>query len=225
MKIVALLAALCCILATIAIVVTAAPAHAKQTQPVAAGDTITHGNNKCTLGYVYRVHGHTMGVTAGHCADPNAKDSPVLNPDAGVAGYSVSATYIPGKNDGPPQRDWWLIDFGDVAWSDRIAGTNYRILTYVNADPSDWVCHYGSTSDKEVCGFVLDVDNPVITVTQTGQRGDSGGPTYIKITDSDVALIGLWQGHFKLPHPGGFVISLPAALTSLRANSIRHNFS
>lgn len=209
---------LCFLLTTIAMVLAASPAHAQQGKPLAAGDTITHGDNECTLGYVYRVHGHTMGVSAGHCADRDADDAPVLDTDAGVTGHSVSVTYIPGTA-GPPLKDWWLIDFGDVAWSDHIAGTDYRIITYVNADESDWVCHYGGPSDKEVCGFVTKIDNPLITVTQTGQRGESGGPTYIKVTDTDVAIVGLWQGHFDGPRPGGYVVSLPAALTYFRSSA------
>lgn len=197
----------------------AAPAHADETKPVAAGDTITQGGIRCTLGYVYRVPGHTMGVSAGHCASPDG--GPITNVDAGVTGRTVSVTLLPGKDTPhPPQKDWWLIDFGDVAWSDRIAGTSYRVVTYVNARESDWVCHYGATSDEEVCGFVSAVNTPLITVTQTGRKGDSGGPTYLKISDTLVAIVGLWQGHFTEPYRGGYVMSLPAALASFRDNSV-----
>ena len=80
-------------LTTIAMVLTASPAHAQQSKPLAAGDTITHGNNECTLGYVYRVHGHTMGVSAGHCADREADNADffaVENPaEVGDAEFSA----------------------------------------------------------------------------------------------------------------------------------------
>ncbi|MGD9622196.1 MAG: hypothetical protein AB7G47_19410 [Mycolicibacterium sp.] len=206
-------------LATYALVLTPPPARAVETtKPVAAGDAITQGGYECTLGYVYRVQGHTMGVSAGHCASSDG--GVVEDTDAGVIGRTVSATFLPNKTSGqPPQKDWWLIDFGDVAWSDRIAHTNYRVITYVNARESDWVCHYGVTSAKEVCGFVSKVDSPLITVTQVGEKGDSGGPTYIKISDTMVAMVGLWQGHFTDPYPGGYVMSLPAALDYFRYNS------
>jgi hypothetical protein len=196
---------------------TAAPAHTEQTKPIAAGDTINHDGIQCTLGYVYRVTGHTMGVSAGHCASADA--GPINDVDAGVTGRTVSVTFIPGKDNNPPQKDWWLIDFGDVAWSDRIADTAYQVITYVNARESDWVCHYGITSHKEVCGFVSKVNTPLVTVTQTGLNGDSGGPTYLKISDTMVAMVGLWQGHFTEPYPGGYVMSLPAALAYFRDNS------
>ena len=155
-----------------------------------------------------------MGVSAGHCT--TADGSPINNVDAGVAGRTITASFEPGKDDQPPAKDWWLIDFGDVAWSDHIANTAYQTITYVNARQSDWVCHYGAGSNKEICGFVSSVTNPLITVTQTGEPGDSGGPTYLKISDTLVALVGLWQGHFNQPYPGGYAMSLPAALAYFR---------
>lgn len=190
----------------------------ESTKPVAAGHTITSDGLTCTLGYVYRVKGHTMGVSAGHCA--GSEGAVVEDTDAGAIGRTISKTFIPSKTaGGPPQKDWWLIDFGDVPWSDHIAHTNYRVITYVNAQEADWVCHYGITSAKEVCGIVSKVDSPLITVTQVGKKGDSGGPTYIKVSDTLVATVGLWQGHFSDPYPGGYVMSLPAALDYFRYNT------
>lgn len=195
-----------------------ARAQAAPARSVAAGDTITQDDLTCTLGYVYRVPGHTMGVSAGHCASPD--NGPITDVEANATGTTVSVTFIPGKkDDDPPQKDWWLIDFGDVPWTDHIAHTNYRVTTYINARESDWVCHYGVTSAKEICGFVVNVTNPLITVTQIGEQGDSGGPTYIKISDTMVAAVGLWQGHFNEPRPGGYVMSLPAALEYFRNSS------
>lgn len=208
-------AALFIALSTLTAALPIAHAQAAPARSVAAGDTIIQDDLTCTLGYVYRVPGHTMGVSAGHCASPD--NGPVQDVEAGVTGSTVSFTFIPGKkDDDPPQKDWWLIDFGDVPWTDHIAHTNYRVITYVNARESDWVCHYGVTSAKEICGFVANVANPLITVTQTGQQGDSGGPTYIKISDTMVAAVGLWQGHFNEPYPGGYAMSLPAALEYFR---------
>lgn len=192
-------------------------AHATTT-PVAAGDAIIHGDLECTLGYVYRVSGHTMAVSAGHCAGTD-HTGPVTDRDADVTGRTVSVTYIPSHDDGPPLKDWWLIDFGDVAWSDHIAHTHYQVITYMNVREADWVCHYGEASAKEICGYVSKLNTPLITVTQVGRKGDSGGPTYMKISDTVVAAVGLWQGHFTSPYPGGYVMSLPAALDYFRANS------
>lgn len=201
-----------------AVIVIAPPAHARPSAPVTAGDVIVQDGTRCTLGYVYRVSGHTLGVSAGHCATPDA-GLPVENRDAGVTGRTISISFTPGKDGRPPSKDWWLIDFGDVPWSDRIANTNYKVLTYVNARESDWVCHFGVGSKREICGFVSKVDNPLVTVTQTGQAGDSGGPIYIKLTDELVAMVGLWQGHFNKPYPGGYAMSLPAVLDSFRSNN------
>lgn len=203
-------------LVTLATLLTAPPAAA--TAPVAAGDIIVQGQLQCTLGYVYRVSGHTLGVSAGHCH--TAGGGEVVDKEARVVGRTVSATYLPDPNnaDGPPLRDWWLIDFGDVAWSDHIAHTNYQVIGYVNAKDSDWVCHYGYASAGEVCGLVTKVDNPLITVTQIGRKGDSGGPTYMKVSGNAVAAVGLWQGHFFQPSPHGYVMSLPAALDYFRKN-------
>lgn len=193
-------------------------AHSEGIKPLAAGDTIVQGDRKCTLGYVYRAGGHTMGVSAGHCA--STQDGPVKDTDAAITGSSVSVTYIPDSDDDlPPLKDWWLIDFGDVPWSDHIAHTKYQVVTLVNARESDRVCHYGVTSGSEICGSVSKVTNPLITVTQVGRKGDSGGPTYIKVSSTQVAAVGLWQGHFDDPQPGGYVMSLPAALDYFRANS------
>lgn len=214
-KYAALFAALFIALFTVNAILPIADAQAAPARSIAAGDTIIQGDLTCTLGYVYRVSGHTMGVSAGHCASPD--NGPVKDVEAGVTGSTVSYTFIPGKrDDDPPQKDWWLIDFGDVPWTDYIAHTNYRVIAYVNARESDWVCHYGVTSAKEICGLVANVANPLITVTQIGQQGDSGGPTYIKISDTLVATVGLWQGHFTIPYPGGYVMSLPAALEYFR---------
>lgn len=215
-KLATLLAALGLIIGMIGAILTASPANAKQARPVTAGDTITHGHKECTLGYVYRVPRHTMGVSAGHCADLDTPSAPVVNTDANIAGRSVSVTYVPNTKSGPPLRDWWLIDFGDVAWSDRLADTGNHITGYVNAKISDWVCHYGSASRKEICGLVSEVDTPLITVTQTGKSGDSGGPTYLTVAENHVALVGLWQGHSTDPDRGGYAMSLPAALTYFR---------
>ncbi|WP_260973024.1 S1 family peptidase [Mycolicibacterium llatzerense] len=187
--------------------------------PVSAGDSIVQGDVQCTIGYVYRVKGHTMAVSAGHCASSDV-NAPIEDRDAGVTGRTVSTTYLPNRDESqPPLKDWWLIDFGDTAWSNRIAHTNYEVISYMNASESDWVCHYGVTSAKEVCGIVSKVDNPLITVTQVGLKGDSGGPTYMKISGNIVATVGLWQGHFNSPYPGGYVMSLPAALDYFRSSS------
>ncbi len=188
------------------------------TTPVAAGDTIVHGDLECTLGYVYRASGHTMAVSAGHCAGAD-HTGPVTDREAGITGRTISVTYIPSHDDGPPLKDWWLIDFGDVAWSDHIAHTHYQVITYMNVREADWVCHYGEASAQEICGYVSKVNTPLITVTQVGRKGDSGGPTYMKINDTVVAAVGLWQGHFTSPYPGGYVMSLPAALDYFRTNS------
>lgn len=198
---------------------TIAPtAHATASEPVSAGDQIVQGDTSCTIGYVYRVKGHTMAVSAGHCASSDAS-APVEDRDANVTGRTISSTYLPNKDpDQPPLKDWWLIDFGDTAWSNRIAHTNYEVVSYMNASESDWVCHYGVTSAKEVCGIVSKVQNPLITVTQVGRKGDSGGPTYMKITGNVVATVGLWQGHRNSPE-GGYVMSLPAALDYFRGGS------
>jgi hypothetical protein len=208
---ISLLCALCAALA--------APAQARRPAPVAAGDTlITRDGTRCTLGYVYRVPRHTMGVGAGHCASTDG--SPISNIEARVQGTTVSASFLADSDTSLPQKDWWLIDFGDVAWSDHIVNTVYRVVTYVNARESDWVCHYGVGSSTEICGFVSNVAGPLITVTQTGWPGDSGGPTYIKINNTAVAVVGLWQGHFNDPRPGGgYVMSLPAALAYFRGNA------
>lgn len=204
--------------ASLATILQPAAVQAAPARPVAAGDTIVHGGLECTLGYVYRVPRHTMGVTAGHCAGPD-RTRPVTDRDAEATGRTVSVTYIPARDDGPPLKDWWLIDFGDVAWSDHIAHTHYQVITYMNVREADWVCHYGEASAKEICGYVSKVNTPLITVTQVGRKGDSGGPTYMKINDTTVAVVGLWQGHFTSPYPGGYVMSLPAALDYFRANS------
>jgi hypothetical protein len=159
-----------------------------------------------------------MGVSAGHCA--NGDGSTVSNIDARVRGTTVTTSFVPNSDSSLPEKDWWLIDFGDAAWSDRIVNTDYRIITYVNARESDWVCHYGAGSGAETCGFVSNVTGPLITVTQTGRPGDSGGPTYIKVDSTHVAIVGLWQGHFNDPYPGGgYVMSLPAALANFRDNA------
>lgn len=198
---------------------TCTSAQAAPATPVSAGDTIVQGDVQCTIGYVYRVKGHTMAVSAGHCASSDAS-APIEDRDADVIGRTVSATYLPNKDpDLPPVKDWWLIDFGDTPWSNRIAHTNYEVVSYMNASESDWVCHYGAASAKEVCGLVSKVENPLITVTQVGRKGDSGGPTYMKITGNVVATVGLWQGHFNSPYPGGYVMSLPAALDYFRSSS------
>ena len=86
------------------------------------------------------------------------------------------------------------------------------VITYLNARTADPVCHWGITSG-EVCGHVTAATPPLITVTQTGDHGDSGGPTYIRINDTTAAAVGLWQGHTG---DVGYAMSLPAALDSFR---------
>lgn len=200
----------CCAAIGVALLCTGWPIPAAaeaQTAPVAAGDTLVQAGTKCTLGYVYRVSEHTMGVTSGHCAQGG---SPVRDLDAGIAGRSISATFTGAD------RDWWLIDFGDVAWSQRITNTPYLVVTYTNPVVADEVCHYGAGSRSVACGLVTDVNGAAVSVTNDGRAGDSGGPCFIRLDGDDVAAVGLWHGHRQTNDSGGYFVSLAAALNALR---------
>lgn len=187
-----------------ALVAGAAPARAA-TIPVRAGDTIVQGAQKCTLGYVYRWGGSTMGLTAGHCA-ANA-DITVIDREAGAAGTSISTSSVTTRS-----QDWQVIDFGDMAWSRRIRGTHYLVTARSTAIAGQEICHYGVGFNAVMCGTTLDVNGSSITVSAAGRAGDSGGPCF-KLTGTDeVAVVGLWHGHDAEIAGLGFCVSIDSAL-------------
>lgn len=192
-----------------ALVTDATPAHAAI--PVRAGDTIVEGNEKCTLGYVYRWAGSTMGLTAGHC-QVNANTT-IIDRDAGVEGSSVGASSATTRS-----QDWQLIDFGDVAWSRRIRGTHYQVTARSTATAGQEICHYGVGSNAVVCGTTLDVSGSAVALTAAGKPGDSGGPCFVLTGTDAVTAVGLWHGHDGEIADLGFCVGVDAALQAFGEN-------
>lgn len=188
------------------------PAHADRV-PVRPGDTIVLGSKTCTLGYVYRWGGATMGLTAGHCAvSPSTR---IVDTDAKVTGNFVGASFT------DRMRDWQLIDFGDVPWSQRIQGTPYFMTGLAAPRAGQGVCHYGAGSQSVSCGTTLAVEGPSIAVNTSGTPGDSGGPCFAFKSSDEVTAIGLWHGHDNTNPSLGYCVSVDAALTAFGENSDR----
>lgn len=185
-------------------VVGAAPPARASDVPVRPGDTIVQGDETCTLGYVYRWAGYTMGLTAGHCA--GGSGTRVEDRDAGVHGELVGASAV------DRQQDWELIDFGDVLWSQRIRTTRWRMSTLGAVSPGQEICHYGVGSGAVKCGTTLDVRGASIAVSAVGTAGDSGGPCFVLTGTDEVTAVGLWHGHDPEFAGLGFCVSIDAAL-------------
>jgi hypothetical protein len=194
-----------------ALVTSTAPAHAAI--PVRAGDTIVQGAQKCTLGYVYRWAGSTMGLTAGHCA-VNA-DTTIIDRDARVQGVSIGASSETTKS-----LDWQLIDFGDIAWSRRIRGTHYLVTARNTATVGQEICHYGVGSNAVVCGTTLNANGSSITVSAAGKAGDSGGPCFMLTGTDEVTAVGLWHGHDAEIDNLGFCVGIDAALQDFEETAV-----
>jgi V8-like Glu-specific endopeptidase len=178
--------------------------------PVRAGDTIVQGNTTCTLGYVYRSGGATMGLTAGHCAEGSS--TVIRDADAAVSGTLVGAAAA-GR-----ASDWELIDFGDVAWSPWIRHTPYWVSSLAAARAGQAICHYGVGSQAVSCGTTLAVNGASIVVDADGVPGDSGGPCFVPVGSHDVSVIGLWHGHADDAPSLGYCVSTDAALIHFGEN-------
>lgn len=174
--------------------------------PVSPGDTLIQGKNRCTLGYVHRWHGHTVGLTAGHCAEDGKTGMRVVDRDARVWGTSVGVSVV------TESQDWQLIDFGDTAWSQRIRTTPYWVTSHRAPRTGQAICHYGVGSDAVSCGTTMDVLGSAISVTAAGEPGDSGGPCFVLVGADEATVVGLWHGH-DVDAPGlGYCVSVDAAL-------------
>lgn len=195
-----------------ALVAGAVPARAAAI-PVRAGDTIVQGAQKCTLGYVYRWAGSTMGLTAGHCA-VNA-DITVIDREAGAVGASIGASSVTTR-----RQDWQVIDFGDMAWSRRIRGTHYLATGRSAAIAGQEICHYGVGSNAVMCGTTLDVNGSSITVSAGGKAGDSGGPCFGLTGTDEVTVVGLWHGHDADIANLGFCVSIDSALWAFEKSTV-----
>ncbi|SKO34426.1 endopeptidase [Mycobacteroides abscessus subsp. abscessus] len=176
-------------------------AHA-DTAPIRPGDTIVQGGKKCTLGYVFRRAGYTMGLTAGHCAATGT----ITDTDAGVAGTLVGAKFV------DENEDWQLIDFGDSPWSQRIRNTPYWMTATSTPTPGQSMCHYGNGSGAVNCGKTLDVYGSSIAVVATGKPGDSGGPCFVPVSADEATAVGLWHGHDTKVPELGYCVTVNAAL-------------
>lgn len=167
------------------------------------------GGNKCTLGYVFRQNGSTMGVTAAHC-QPRV-DAEITDRDAGVRGLSVGMS--PNVS---LKQDWQLIDFGDVAWSQNIRSTSYWLTARSSVANGQEMCHYGVGTNTTSCGATISADGATIAVTANSAPGDSGGPCFVRTGVEDVAVVGLWHGHDAEIANMGFCVDINAALQALR---------
>lgn len=179
--------------------------------PVRPGDTIVQGKKKCTLGYVYRWAGYTMGLTAGHCAVK--PDTPIIDRDAGVRGTYVNSSFV------SESEDWQLIDFGNVPWSQRIRNTSYWMTGRANPRPGQSICHYGVGSDAVSCGTTLAVSSTSLAVATRGIPGDSGGPCFALNGQNEATAIGLWHGHDPDTPSVGYCVTVEAALKAFGENT------
>lgn len=195
---------------------TLSPGAAKAAIPIRAGDTIMEGQNKCTLGYVFRRSGTTMGVTAGHC-QPRA-DAEITDSDAGVQGFSVEVSPSVSLT-----QDWQLIDFGDVAWSQNIRSTNYWLTARSTVVNGQEMCHYGVGSAGTFCGMTISANGVTIAVAARSDAGDSGGPCFVRTGVEDVAVVGLWHGHDAEISNMGFCVDINAALQALQSGRYRND--
>ncbi|AYE99545.1 hypothetical protein C0J29_31770 (plasmid) [Mycobacterium paragordonae] len=182
---------------------------ARATIPIRPGDTIIEGGNRCTLGYVFRRSGSTMGLTAGHC-QPSV-DAQITDRDAGIAGFSVGVS-----PEFSLRQDWQLIDFGDVAWSQNIRSTNYEANARGVVTFGQEMCHYGVGSGATSCGTTISSDGATIAVAARSAAGDSGGPCFVRTGGHEVAIVGLWHGHDAEIADMGFCVDVNAALRAFQ---------
>lgn len=186
----------------VAVLMATAGLSRADTAAVGPGDTIVQGDTTCTLGYVFRRGGNTMGLTAGHCATGGT----VVDTDAGVSGTPVGAQFV------DEYKDWQLIDFGTAAARQRIGHSRYRITSMSAPTAGQSVCHYGSGSGTTSCGRALDVYGSSIAVTAIGVPGDSGGPCFVPQRGDQATAVGLWHGRDTKVAGLGYCVSLNAAL-------------
>lgn len=165
---------------------SAPAAGAPAAHTVRPGDTITtvepdSSIETCTVGLVGKIRstGRPLGITAGHCFEP---DSVIYNKAGDRIGAVISQ--VAEGTDIADLSGYTAIAFDrDVRVS---ATTTYGTQSVGAADlhPGRPACHIGATSGL-ACGTIKDFSLPTrVDVDVASDHGDSGGPVIEYVEDS-----------------------------------------
>lgn len=173
--------------------VLAAPAGADPGVVVSPGMEILQDSNICTLGYVDPTL--RVAFTAGHCRG----GGPVTDTHGNVIGNM--AVFRDNTPDGATvTTDQVIADYEAIVLADNVSVNNIlpggqplesqqgRV-----AQLGEPICHFGIVTG-ESCGTVERVNNGWFTMTNgvVSQKGDSGGPVYVKDGNRAV-VVGLFN--------------------------------
>ena len=180
----------------------AAGAFAAAVTPAAAADGVTvfpgmeirQESTMCTLGYVDPVA--RIAFSAGHCRG----NGPVTDRNGRLIGM-VTTSRDNTPNGSIVRVDEGISDYETITLAADVEVSNIlpdgRVLVADAAAPiavGAPVCHFGIVTG-ESCGTIEAVNNGWFTMTNgvVSQRGDSGGPVYVRTDDGKAVIIGLFN--------------------------------
>ena len=180
----------------------AAGAFAAAVTPAAAADGVTvfpgmeirQESTMCTLGYVDPVA--RIAFSAGHCRG----NGPVTDRNGRLIGM-VTTSRDNTPNGSIVRVDEVISDYETITLAADVEVSNIlpdgRVLVADAAAPiavGAPVCHFGIVTG-ESCGTIEAVNNGWFTMTNgvVSQRGDSGGPVYVRTDDGKAVIIGLFN--------------------------------
>ena len=184
--------------------------------PVQAGDYISSSQNGCSAGFgawdtvdgKVKSNGQPVFVplqlTAGHCFSKGVKVKRGYPKEAEL-GKVTRNNYVENPAQVPLDAATIKSSWPDIARSIFINKTQEKQVTgYETPILGQWVCVSGVTTDKRVCGPVLDEPKESFSSSQNGvstlraveipigarvSQGDSGGPAWVMGTGQAAGLI------------------------------------
>lgn len=153
---------------------------------------------RCTMGFVGEQNGKFIGLTAGHCMDSSDgilkwkhRDRPDVEPLGNFTeGQTREYSLTSGFNG---QTDYAVFDFDKGIDGDRRIANTYDVVDVLSADeikPGMEICKFGHRTE-ETCGPVLASNDTFARANVFSLGGDSGGAAYVKLSDTEVAAVGI----------------------------------
>lgn len=158
-------------------------------------DGVGNPAGACTAGFLaHGAAGQSMMISVGHCDHGGEVDIKWSKTGAyEKIGTFSNVAYEAGRVDGTTDIGLVRLDSSTIPSDLRVLGI--RPVTGVTSDikPGDQLCHYGDTTGLQ-CGPTVKVTESKVLFSSKSEKGDSGGPVYLRNADGTATAVGVLIG-------------------------------
>lgn len=149
----------------------------------------------CTAGFLaHGAAGQPVMISVGHCDHGGEVD--IKWSKTGTyekIGAFITKVFEPGNVDVTEDIGLIRLDSSTIPSDLRVIGIRPVVGVTSDVKTGDQLCHYGDASGLQ-CGPIVKVTDSKVMFAAKNEKGDSGGPVYIRSSDGTATAVGLHIG-------------------------------